>query len=454
MEEIKYYPLTQSQLMMFYQMKYCIRKNCVNICTEIEFQDEIDTNLMLQSLYVGMLRATAACVRLHTNPDKTVVQYFSDAAPEKIEYIDYSGITEEEYEKILRKWNSTPFPNKLMDTQLYIVKLLKKPNGKHAIYGNYCHVIYDAYSIMATFKDITSVYQALRDGAPMPAPLPSPLPAYEADYKYRESEKAEIDRKYFDEVYGDTEPQFSTINGRNSKEFIEGKKYGKYHYTPFMKGAGMALTVPDEVNNAATEYALANKVSPQSVYLLAVRSYLAGMCDLTDIAVMNSVARRATLAQKRAGGTMVNSVPLRFRFGNELSFAQGAKEIYNVQCDSYRHANYCCGDILDMINAKYKAPQSTLYAHIGTTYQPYFMIDESINVKFRSMNNGTETQALYMSIMPCDSKGTMSINYSYQVAVVTPEKIRTFHQFIIDFIDAGTKNPEKPLSELMSEFIK
>ena len=454
MKEVKYYPLTQAQLMLFFQMKYCIKKQCVNLCTEIEFQEDIDTNLMLQALYTGVLRSPALHIRLHKNPDKTIVQYFSDAAPEKLEIVDFSDKSEEEFNKTIAKWNGTPFPNKLMETQLYNLKLILKPNGKYAIYGNYCHIIADAYSIMATFKDIMGVYDAIKNQKPMPAPLPSPLPAYEADFKYQGSDKEKEDLKFFDEEIFDTEPQYTNLNGRSDKAFLKDKKYGKYHYSPAMKGDAVVYTIPAEVDKAATEFALANKVSPQAMYLLAIRTYLSGMCKVDDVTFTNTVARRATLAQKRAGGTMVNAIPLRFRFNNETTVAEACRLVYANQCESYRHANCSCGGILSMVDKKYNKPQGMSYFDFGTTYQPYFLIDDSVQVKFKRMPNGCETQSVYMSIMPCDNKGTISIDYSYQVAAYTPESLKKFHDFIVDFLREAVKEPEKTLSYFIEKYIK
>ncbi len=455
MSEPTYYPLTQSQLMMFFQMKFCLKKNCTNICTEIVIQDdEIDQHLLMQALYLALMRAPASSVRLHTQPDKTVVQYFSDAAPEKIEYLDFTGKSKEQYDKALTTWNQTPFPNKLMDTQLYNVKLLRNPEGKLVVYGCYNHTIYDAYSVMMTFRDVSEIYYALRDHTALPAELPSPVPAYEVDYKYRESDKCKEDYQYFDEVVCATEPQFTTTNGRNSKEFKQKDpkaRYGTYAYNPFFPGDGITLDVPTELNNAITAYALAAKMSPQSAYLLALRSYLAKVCEVDDVLLMNSVARRATLAQKRAGGTMVNSVPIRTVFGADKTFEEGCRILYTTQCDVYRHANHGCGDTLNLIDKKFNCPKGKTYQSIGTSYQPYFSGSGTIPATFRRMPNGCETQLIYMTISPRDTFGNMGIDYSYMKNVVSESNIRTVHAFMMRFLEIGIANPQKPIAEIVEE---
>ncbi|MCQ2478314.1 MAG: condensation domain-containing protein, partial [Clostridia bacterium] len=339
MSEITYYPLTQSQYLILFQMKFCVKKEISNICTEIEFLEDVDQKLLMQSLYLGMLRAPAMSVRLHTTEDKKIVQYFSDAAHEKIDYIDMSGKSDEEYEALLNKWNTAAFPNKCMETQLYNLKLLKKPNGNLAVYGCYSHLVSDAYAIMATFKDILNIYNALRDGKALPSAPVSPLPAYQADYKYFNSEKMEADRKYYDEVVFDTEPQFTTIAGKDAKIFAkdhkQGHKYGTFAYNPLMPGAALNLPIDKDLNDKITEFALNNKVSPAALYALATRTYLSAVCETNDVTFMNPVARRATVAQKRAGGTLTMPVALRTRFSNDLTFIEGCKEVYKAQCEAY-----------------------------------------------------------------------------------------------------------------------
>lgn len=453
MSEITYYPLNQSQKLMFFQMTKCPCKQIVNICTEVEFQEDIDQKVLMQALYLGIMRVPSASTRLHMTDKTTTMQYFSDAAPEKIEYLDYTGKTTEQLENDYKVWNGTPFPNKQMDTQLYVLKLIKKPNGKYAVYGCYSHTIFDAYSIMTTMKEILGVYKALINHTAMPADLPSPLPAYEVDYKYQNSEKHEEDRKFFDEYIYDTEPQYTHINGKDSKEFPQKTKYGKYYFTLKMPGDSIDLPIPRELNARITEYALANKISPQSVYLLAVRTFLSGVCDVEDVYMMNTVARRATIAQKRAGGTMINSVPLRFRFPNSITFADACKQVYETQCTVYRHANFDTNEALDFSNKKFNVPTLKTYHFMALTYQPFFVLDDSVPVVFRRMPNGCETQGLYMSIMPNSADGDMICNYAYQVGFTKPESIRKLHEFLLKFTDAAIKNPDKTLSEFISELL-
>lgn len=454
MKETKRYPLTMPQYLIHYQSKFVPKATYIG--SVIDLLDEVDEKKLLQAMYLAIVRTPSASVRI-CMVDKKPMQYFSDASPEGVEIIDMTDKTDDECSALFEKWSRTPFPNKGFDTQLYNLKLIRRSNGRHSIFLRVSHYIFDAYSLMALIKYISDVYGAINAEKPLPKEPYSPLAAYEADFKYMQSERRENDRKWWLEKQFATEPQFTTMRGLGAPEFKQGgPRMGMNTPKPFFfKTLHENLRIPAEKVEKFQNAALEWKVSPQSLYLLAIRTYLGAVCDTEDVTVLNTVARRATLTQKRAGGTMVNGVPFRTIISNDSSFREACDELYRAQLELYRYANISTGELLGIMRNRFNVPSGAGYHTISFTFQPYFNAgDDGFRYRFTRINNGVSAMPLYLSIMPFDGSGDLWANYEYQTHYNSPELIGKFHKFMLEFLDRGIDEPEMTIKSLTDMLIK
>lgn len=449
MKEIQYYPMTQPQKLILLALKYSIRKSVANICSIIDLIDPIDENRMLQAIYLTMLRIPSNRVRIR-RVNKQPMQYFATDVPSGIDLEDLSELSDEQRKAKYEKWSTTPFPHGGMDTQLYRVKLVRRSGGLHSLYFCVSHVIFDAYSLMACLKYIEQIYCALGDDSPLPKEFPSPIPAYEADYEYHKGKRYQQDLAWWREQFDPKdEPKYTTIDGPDSKECIPNKNYGVTLRLWQTKGNQINLRIPKQLVDGVQAAATAQRVSAQCVYLLAVRSFLADICKSDDVTMMNTVARPATIVQKRAGGTMVNSVPFRTRISGETSFQDACMEMNRVQREIYRHGNVSSEELFEIIREQYHTPAMRSYYCVHTTFQPYFETAQNgLRFSGSRLSNGVATMPLYISIMPCDMSGDLWANYEYIVGFIKPENIHRLHAFMLAFLEQGLQQPTRSLKEL------
>ncbi|MBW3087581.1 hypothetical protein KIH77_02345 [Bifidobacterium sp. 82T24] len=165
---------------------------------------------------------------------------------------------------------------------------------------------------------------------------------------------------------------------------------------------------------------------------------------------MNAVARRATLNQKRAGGTMVNAVPLHTVIPTETTLDDACDILFREQMDAYRRANVATAEILDdALRAKFHLKPCRGYVSVSTTFQPYFADGGDLpRFRFRRLPNGANTMPLYVSIMPLDQSGDLWVNYEYIVGYVDPVNIRKFHRFLLAFLAEIDHDPDRTIGEL------
>ena len=440
------YKLTQTQRTVIYALKLIPFKQYANIGTEVVFESEIDMHFMMQALVLASLRAPNNRIRL-LKKDDDIVQYFSDEALDKIDYIEFDN--DKTYKKDLFDYNAIPLVDKEFKGQLFKIRLVKKPNGELAINGCFSHIIYDAYSILMFYQYIFETYKALIHNEPLPPELDSPVEAFEIDYSYEGSNKQQIDRKYYDEIVFNTEPQFTTILGRNSKTFNKNRRSGKMGVSLTMKGGSLDLPIDNNTVDLVKKYAEEKRVSTQSLYLLAYRTYLSKVCEVDDVAIQSVINRRPTTIQKRAGSTMADTVWNRTIFSNDISFNEGLQRIFKEEMEGYKHANFGAQNALGLVYKKYNTKKMETYASFQLTYQPGFYIDDEIKYRMNKISNGKEVMLLYASIMPHNTNKDYIVNYTYQKDFVKESNINELHNFVLNFLNEGINNDSKTINEII-----
>ena len=445
----KLFPLTQSQVLMLYNMSFSFRKQNVNIVSVINFLGDVDPKLLLQATTLSMLRNEAASLRI-CKEGKQIMQYFSDAPMDPVEFYDFSDRTMAEVEQQYRAWGKIPFAKTSRNVQLHREKLVLKPDGKYSLFFCVNHIVFDAYSLMTNVRDIITIFIALRDGTPLPKPMPSPLPAYQADWDYEQSEQKKKDLEFWYDTFK-TEPVYTSVNKLGGKGFVKGKRYGVTTRLIANTADFHNRVVPKALNDRVQAKAQEFRVSPQCLYLLAARTFFSRESGREqDVTIINTVARRATMAQKRAGGTLVHSVMFRSILEGSLSFKAACEKMQQYQSMYYRHADLSFPEMADAFIKTHKVPPLRGYQACVFTYQPYFVaFTETVPISFARIPNGVSATPLYLSIMPGDDSGDMQCNYEYNVGSITPQRLDEFHDFMLRLLDLGTQSPDLTLDQLM-----
>ena len=450
-KEPTYYPLTTAQQVMYVNLKYCFKKSVVNICTMLHFECEMDPNLLLQSVHVAMLRNQSSAVRVH-KVGKEIMQYLSDAAPDPVIVMDYSDRTDEELENDINTWSQTPFPNKSMDTQLYSIRLIKKPNGFYGFYFCVSHLAFDAYALISTASDMMKIYAALRDGTAIPRAKGNYLRLCETDWEYRKSEKYEKCLDYWKKEVYNTQPLYTAVEPSKMKPAKKNPRTTQDVNIFNSKGYHVNYTLKADIVNSVSEAAIGMNISPQCFYLLAVRSFLSSINnDQDDVMFLNTVARRATLLQKRSGGTRVLSVPFRMNFDNKtMTVKEALNTISTLQAGYYAHVDFLITDIIgDFFIDEFHKGEMDGYHTVNVTFNPFSIsLPEGIKARLATYSNGANAMPVYLSIMALDDSGDLNFNYDCMTCFTKPDTAKKMHEHITKALKAMVENPDMTLLDL------
>ena len=147
----KLYPLTAAQKLHFYTLKYCPKKQVLNIGTSLTIKEDIDFRILKESIYEAYSRCESMRLRLVTDLEGNVMQYVAEREERDIEFFDFSNWRMEDAEAKMREWTETTFDRE--DSPLNRVVMIVTPDNYKGIYLLVDHMTMDAQSLIVFLRD-------------------------------------------------------------------------------------------------------------------------------------------------------------------------------------------------------------------------------------------------------------------------------------------------------------
>ena len=457
-EKIERYPLTTAQKMHFFTLKFCPLKQVLNIGTSVTVEGELDFPVLKQAVYQAYERQEAMRIRFTDEIDGEIYQYIAPKEERDIEEMDFRGKTMEEAEEILRKITEVPFAR--VDSPLNRVILIKMPDGYQGIYLLVDHMTMDSYSIITLVTDILMIYCSLKYGMEYPAPMRSYIEAVKHDLKYAGSEEEKRDQEFWHEMYQKKEPIFTYYSERNVLE-EQRKKYGN----PNLRSASIQCghveachkifhLEPDPTRRILA-YCSGRHLPFQSLLMMGLRTYLSKVNgNQEDVSIKTTVSRRATVLDKKSGGTRIHFFPMRTILSEDTTFLEGMKKIQEAENEIFRHANYDPIKLLKECQEAYHAPLGTGYECMSVTYQPLTLRNADdklggIHFKSKWYSNGVAACPLYLTVMHNSEDGGMDFYFEHQPGAVEEKELELMYYYLCKIIFKGMENDSITISEIL-----
>ena len=194
--------------------------------------------------------------------------------------------------------------------------------------------------------------------------------------------------------------------------------------------------------------------------MMGLRTYLQKFNYQDDVSIMSSIARRATISEKRSGGTRIHCFPCRTIVNKNETFMDGIEKIREAQNNLFRHANFNPVDYLTYRTKFYNNQPGQTYEPFSLTYQPLTMKDaklksgqtvdlSKIDYKTKWYSNGACAHTLYLTVMHRANDNGLSFNFEYKTGKVTPEKLEYMYYYICKILFEGINNPYKSVGEII-----
>lgn len=458
----KVYPLTAAQNLHSYCLKYCPAKQVLNIGSSLTIQVDLNWDVLRECIKEAIDRCEAMRLRFAEDKDGTVYQYVVRQDDSVIEQFDFTGWTQEEADAKMREWTETPFAR--YDSPMHRIVIIKMPDGFQGIYIAVDHMTMDAQSLILFFRDIIELYASrMYEGIDYPKPMSSYIKQLKKDLEYEAGSKAsQKDREFFQKLIASSEPIFADIYGPGKLE-AERKATGN----PNLRAATNTSNNVDanittfhlETDPSARMFQFCEdqQVSMTCLLLMGLRTYLQKENNLDDISVTTTIARRATLQEKRSGGTRIHCFPFRTIVPREDTFIEGIYKIRDMQNQYFRHANFSPTEYYYYRSQYYKLADGQTYEPLSLTYQPLAMryegpgLEKLDGIQYRTArySNGVAAHTLYLTVSQNATDNGLDFCFEYQTGVVTPEKLQEIYYYLCRIIFRGIEDCSRTVGEVI-----
>ena len=457
----KVYPLTVAQKFHLFYLPFCPTAAVLNIGTSLTIEAEIDWDLLAKSINQAYARSEGMRIRFAKDKEGTWYQYVVDPEDKEIEFADFTDKTVEEAHEIMQQWTTVPF--KMADSPMTRVVMIKMPDGFNGIYFLGHHMVVDAQSLICFLKDIIELYcNEKYEGVPYPKDMASYIEQLEKDLAYEAGSKAQArDIEYFQKEIAKSEPIFSGIRGKGQLEaaremFKNPDLRSAFSATDDTKSALDIFHLEAEPTRRLMDFCETYHVSLACLLLMGLRTYLQKMNGFEDVSINNAIARRATLKEKKCGGTRIHSFPIRTIFPEDMKFIDGVYAIRDKQNEIFRHANYDPTAYFAYRSQIFPQPQAGLtYETISLTYQPMTLQENGltqlgdIRYKTKWYPNGSCPQAMYLTVMHRPEDNGLDFNFEHQLKAVSREELEYLYYYLCKIMFKGAENPDLTIGEII-----
>lgn len=455
------YPLTVAQRFHFYYADRCPKKEILNIGTSLTIEVDLDVEELRRAIYKAYERCESSRVRFaYDKKENRWYQYVVEKEEREIEYVDFSEKTMEEAEAVMTAWTRVPFEGE--DSPMNRIVIIKMPDGYQGVFFMGDHRLVDAQSLIAFLKDIIELYcNAKYEEIAYPADLSSYIQQIEKDLAYEAGSRAnKRDREYFQKLIESSEPIFNGIEGPD--RLTEARKQEKnpklraaHTASAQMESAIDIFHLEEEPTRRLMTFCEEQHISLQCLLIMGIRTYLQKVNGNDDVSMNVAYARRATLAEKKSGGTRIHSFPFRTIIEKDKTFLEGIVEIRNGQNETFRYVNFDPTEYYAYRGKIYPNKPGYSYEAVTLTYQPASLREKGLSrlgdIKYKTKwyCNGVCAHGVYLTVMHRPDDNGLDFSFEHQLASYTREQLEYFYYYVCKMMFKGIENPSLKIDDII-----
>lgn len=432
----------------------------LNIGTSLTIQQSLDFQALQDAIYQAYARCESMRLRFTKDKEGNVYQYIADREDREIEFFDFTGWQECHAADKMREWTAVPFER--YDTPMNRIVMIITPDGFQGIYLLVDHMTMDAQSLILFLKDVIEIYCHKKyEGVEYPKQMSSYIEQLKKDLAYEAGSKSQKrDIAFFESMISESEPVFNSIFGPEKL-----RKERKAERNPKLRAATnvsdnvdaniITFELEADPSHRLLKFCEEHHISMVCLLMMGLRTYLQKMNGNEDVSINTTVARRATLSEKKSGGTRIHCFPFRTIVKKSDTFMEGMLKIRDGQNQIFRHANYDPAAYYAYRNQKYNLKPGQTYEPFSLTYQPLTMKDKGLDrlkdIRYKTAwySNQAAAHALYLTVMHRAEDNGMNFNFEHQTGVVNDKQLQYFYYYLLRILFKGIENPEMTVGEII-----
>lgn len=454
------YPLTAAQRLHFFYQKYCPKKQVLNIGTSLTIEVDLDWEELRKAIYKAYERCESMRLRFAEDKQGNCYQYIADREEREIEFKDFSQMTMEDAERTLTGWTQIPFPRQ--DSPMNRIVMIRMPDGFSGLYLLVDHMTMDAQSLIVFIKDIIEIYcSSVYEGVPYPKEMSSYIEQLKKDLAYEAGSKAkERDERFFRHLISESEPIFNSIFGREKLE-KEREKTGNPHLRAVTNTSDQVDSTVDifhleaEPTSRLMAFCQEHHVSLVCLLMMGLRTYFQKENGNSDVSICTTIARRATVKEKKSGGTRIHCFPFRTIISPERTFLDGILQIREQQNEMFRYSNFDPVAYYGYRSQIFPVESGQTYEPMSLTYQPMTLQDKgldklgNIHYKTKWYPNGAAAHALYLTVMHRPEDHGLDFCFEHQIKAVDWKKLEYFYYYLCKILFQGVEHPDWSIEKII-----
>lgn len=311
-------------------------------------------------------------------------------------------------------------------------------------------------------KDIIELYcNRMYEGIDYPKDMASYIEQLEKDLAYEAGSKMkQKDAEYFEKLIASSEPIYNGILGtKNLDETRErtGNPNARaaYNATDSMESALDIFKLEAQPTQELIDFCEKYHISLATLLIMGLRTYFQKMNGNDDVSINTAIARRATIKEKKSGGTRIHSFPFRTIITRDKTFLEGIYEIRDQQNEMFRHANYDPVSYFAYRSKLYPNAPGLTYEPMSLTYQPLTMKDKGldrlgdIQYKTKWYPNGATTQGMYLTVMHRPDDNGLNFNFEHQIKAVSKDTLEYMYYYLCKILFRGIEEPNRTIGEII-----
>ena len=449
MKEKPCYRLSPSQDVSYLQCRYTLFKRVINILSSVTLDEKVDYDIFNQAYKLLIKRND--CLRIKFFKKKgQLMQYFEDYDESKIANVPVLTFeTEKKQNAFIDKTRKRPI--NYMGGVVIEPRLIHTYEGKDMIFLKVCHLCLDVYGIHAIYMDLLGIYNALKNGAPLPEEPSSFEKVIIKDIE--RSRNQNINDKhveYFTNILNDNpEPYYAGIHGPNNK--IWQKKLASHHRGMqmfFINCDTMAYRhkIDRETVDKVLFYCRNNQCSPANLLFFAfsvTQGRLNGnVKNLLPLSLYNC---RVSALDKNCAGSKVQSGACYTKIDYNSSFEDNLKNFSAEQMKLYRHVNFSDRDFETLLHTTYRSSYLETYYSLAFSLVPF---DIPEGIEFNMYTNGKGALPNYVIQFLNAKTNEIDMAYDVQTKITSEEDVRLFHTYYVNVINQVMDDPRIKVGDI------
>ena len=416
----KYINLTYPQKSILLTENFYKNTSVNNICGTAIIDNILDFDKLKKAINTVERENDIFRIRL-VKKQNEVKQYLSDVKQTNLQIIDIKD--KSEVEKIENMLMERKFS--LYESDLYEFKIFRFEDGCGGFLLNIHHILSDGWTLGLICRKIMEVYSNINNKIIKERNIEFSYIDYaEKENEYIKSEKFLKDKKYWEELFDET-----NINPAILPSDILEKN------TEFScVGDRLSFSISKNKMKLINEYCNKNKITVFN-FLMAVYSvYISKIIDSTDFSIGTPILNRTNFREKNIAGMFVNVVPFKIKLDPMQEFAKFVKSIAEETVGVLRHQKYPYQLLLEELRKK--EPSIPNLYNIVFSYQLTKANNETeYKYSTRWAFNKHVTDDMSIQFFDLDEKGALTVAYDYKKLKYSSEYVKNMHSRIIEIIN-------------------